>query len=276
MITGTNRRLCSACLLVVAAVVTAFLASGCLWGVVRDAQTGMPVAGAKVSFGCWCECPGYPWPLCGHGATTDANGIYVMDMLPVAPFCLPNDVAGLDSHMTIEKVGYEVGDYYRPAFDCRDNPNASFDDLHSFWEVQNFELVPGKWARVELLSFDISRAERTNPASYVDVHLDDGDYSCGAAGWYITSPDPPPLRLEVPLDCTIKGGPVEVTVTVEVFGGDERDISTAGFNWTVPEGETGWLTATLDSADAAGPDDSDLEFTAQLRYRALTEDTVLP
>jgi hypothetical protein len=52
--------------------------------------------------------------------------------------------------------------------------------------------------------------------------------------------------------------------------------STASFNWTVPEGETGWLTATLDSADAAGPDDPDLEFTAQIRYRSVTEDTVLP
>ena len=275
MITGANRRLCSACLLAVAAVVTAFLASGCLWGVVRDAQTGMPVAGAGVSFSCPCEHPENPWEMwCGAGATTDANGIYVIDMVPVAPSCRPSDVWA--THMDIRKVGYEVG-YYTPVFDYRDNPNASFDDLHSFWEVQNFELVPGKWVQVMFVSSDISHARVTDEANYF-VEMDAGDCHEWWDG-FITSPDPPSIDREYPDVCTIQADQVEVRVTLTVAEVEvpyNPDVSTAGFSWTVPEGETGWLTATLDSADAAGPDDPDLEFTAQIRYRALTKDTVLP
>jgi len=281
MMTGANRRLCSACLLVVAAVVTAFLASGCLWGVVRDAQTGVPVAGASVSFSCPCEPTQYTWGppvVCRPQATTDANGIYSMDMLPMAPYCRPS--ATWYTSMRIRKVGYEEGyyTYYTPAFDYRDNPNASFDDLHSFWEVQNFELVPGKWAQVMLVSFDISRARVTDEAGYF-VEMDAG-YCNEEWGGDIISTDPPSIDLKYPEGCTIQADQVEVRVTLKVDEVDtpesESDVSTAGFNWTVPEGETGWLTATLDSADAAGPDDPDLEFTAQLRYRSLTKDTVLP
>jgi hypothetical protein len=33
--------------------------------------------------------------------------------------------------------------------------------------------------------------------------------------------------------------------------------------------ETRWRSATLDSADAAGPDDPDLTFTASLEYRSV-------
>jgi hypothetical protein len=36
-----------------------------------------------------------------------------------------------------------------------------------------------------------------------------------------------------------------------------------------PSLETRWLSATLDSADAAGPDDPDLAFTASLEYRSV-------
>jgi hypothetical protein len=96
---------------------------------------------------------------------------------------------------------------------------------------------------------------------------------------FITSPDPPSIDHEYPDVCTIQADQVEVRVTLTVAEVEvpyNPDVSTAGFSWTVPDGETGWLTATLDSADAAGPDDPDLEFTAQIRYRSLTEDTVLP
>ena len=36
-----------------------------------------------------------------------------------------------------------------------------------------------------------------------------------------------------------------------------------------PSSSTSWLSATLDSADAAGPDDPDLAFTAELQYRSV-------
>jgi len=282
--TGANRGRCLACLLVVAAVVTAFLASGCLWGVVRDAQTGMPVAGAEVSFSCPCETPQYQYPQypypynmplpCGAGASTNANGIYVIDMLPVAPTCAANSFL-VGSHMT---TGYDdgfEGGSYTGVFDFRDNPNASFDDLRSFWEVQNFELVPSGFpppAEVQLVSFDISRARVTDIAHYL-VEIDAG--RCNDR-WdeYITSTDPPSINLEYPQlwGCPIDADQVEVRVTLKVHEAgtptSESDVSTAGFNWTVPRGATGWTTATLDSADAAGPDDPDLEFTAQIRYRA--------
>ena len=289
MMTGMNRRLSSACLLALAAVVTAFLASGCLWGVVRDAQTGAPIAGAKVSFSCPCRTPtDDPWDSeCSGGgrvgvaglATTDANGIYVIDTLRLASDCPPSGFwAG---SMFTHKVGYRSADY-SPLFDYIDNPNASLDDLHSFWEVQNFELVPARWGEVEVVSFDISRSHVTHEAKYhvfvqaIPPSPVAGRCSIDGTG-YMASSDPTPIELEDPLGCVFEGDEVEVSVTLMlVIPHSTEQESTASFNWTVPEGETGWLTATLDSADAAGPDDPDLEFTAQIRYRSLTEDTVLP
>jgi hypothetical protein len=262
-------------LLAGAAVVTAFLASGCLWGIVRDARTGTPIAGATVSFTCQC---GY---LCGGAAMTNASGIYVIDMLPVIPSCFSDGA----SWMKIRKVGYVDG-YYTPVFDYRDNPNASFNDLHTFWEAQDFQLVPGKWAQVELLSLDMSlpifypRPRLIEEAEYqvkLRPAIGTREMSCEehSAEGSITSADPPPVEFGSALSCTYQADQLEVTVTLEVSEVDaqvgEGDVSTAGFGWAVPDGETGWLTATLDSRDAAGPDDPGLEFTAQIRYRSVTQ-----
>jgi hypothetical protein len=218
--------------------------------------------------------------MCLAAPTTDANGIYVIDMVPLASGCQP--IGFSFPTLGIRKVGYELAGR-TIMLNYRDNPSASFDDLHSFWEVQNFELVPGKWAQVELLSFDISRARVTNEAEYL-VSLKtpqvEGAFCRGEANGYITSPDPPAIEPEQELRCGFQSDQVHATVTVSVVEtgspGRRSDVSTAGFSWTVPDGDTGWLTATLDSADAAGPDDPDLEFTAQIRYRSVTEDSVLP
>jgi hypothetical protein len=266
----------------------ALLTSGCLWGVVRDARTGAPVAGAHVLFSCPCRTPtDNPWDSeCSGGgrvgvgwqATTDANGIYVIDTLPLVSDCPPSSFwAG---SMFTYKVGYRSADY-SPLFDYIDNPNASLDDLHSFWEVQNFELVPARWGEVELVSFDISRSRVTHEAKYhVSVQAIPpspvaGGCSIDGTG-YIVSSDPTPIELEDPLGCVFEGDEVEVSVTLMlVIPHSTEQESTASFNWTVPEGETDWLTVTLDSADAAGPDDPDLEFTATVRYRAVTAETTL-
>ncbi len=53
-------------------IAVAFLTSGCLWGVVTDAETGIPLGGAKVRV--------LDSENQGFEATTDSNGIYVFDL----------------------------------------------------------------------------------------------------------------------------------------------------------------------------------------------------
>jgi hypothetical protein len=91
-------------------------------------------------------------------------------------------------------------------------------------------------------------------------------------------PAPPQV---LSLECSVPGDTLEVRVYVGVrrrwvpashyAGIEEQDNSTAGFSWDAPSSATSWLSATLDSADAAGPDDPDLEFTASLQYRSVME-----
>jgi hypothetical protein len=52
-------------------IATAFLASGCLWGMVTDAETGAPVGGATISY---ADSAGQTGTT-----TTDANGMYSFD-----------------------------------------------------------------------------------------------------------------------------------------------------------------------------------------------------
>ena len=88
----------------------------------------------------------------------------------------------------------------------------------------------------------------------------------------ITSTDPPPQALS--LECSVPGDTLEVRVYVGVRRSGkspEHDNSTAGFSWDAPSSATRWLSATLDSADAAGPDDPDLTFTASLEYRSVVD-----
>jgi hypothetical protein len=69
-----TRRVCSYCrrpLVAVLCIGTALLASGCLWGMVTDAETGAPVGGATIRY---ADSTGQT------GTTTaDANGIYSFD-----------------------------------------------------------------------------------------------------------------------------------------------------------------------------------------------------
>jgi peptide methionine sulfoxide reductase MsrA len=51
----------------VLSITTVFLASGCLWGVVRDTETGAGVAGATVS---WTDSEGR-----SHSTVTDSGGL---------------------------------------------------------------------------------------------------------------------------------------------------------------------------------------------------------
>jgi len=111
-------------------ITTGLLACGCLWGHVRDAETGLEVEGATVS---WVD---------GHGTSNSmttglpfAEGLYIFDW-SVGP--IPN----------YAPVTFQVtAPGYQPLVEQRvlaydDNPNASYDDWSSIWEIQDFSLVP--------------------------------------------------------------------------------------------------------------------------------------
>jgi len=71
MILGRSRSRYQGLLVLLFSIATAFLASGCLWGVVTDASTGAPIGGATVSY----------TDANGQTGTTkaDANGMYFFD-----------------------------------------------------------------------------------------------------------------------------------------------------------------------------------------------------
>jgi sugar lactone lactonase YvrE len=108
-------------------IATAFLASGCLWGIVRDADTGDGIGGVTVSY---TDADGNT-----HSTTTNAGGLYAFDIasgpIPVvgsATFDL--SAPGYDSLTATRSIQYN------------DNPNATLANPSSFWEVQHFDLVP--------------------------------------------------------------------------------------------------------------------------------------
>ena len=121
-ISGSRCRLSLAALL---GVVLALLASGCMWGVVRDADTGAPLSGAKVTYK----------DSYGQTAstTTDANGFF--------GFGAPTSVAPAMGSVTftIEAPGYQtLAEARTVAYD--DNPAATLDNLSSFMEAQPFSV----------------------------------------------------------------------------------------------------------------------------------------
>lgn len=107
--------------------VGALLASGCMWGVVTDANTGAPISGAQVSY----------TDSQGRSATamTDANGVYAFDStsgaIPaIGPVSAAVSAPGYQTLSEPRQVGYD------------DNPNATVDNPSSFWEAQHFALTP--------------------------------------------------------------------------------------------------------------------------------------
>lgn len=111
-------------------ITTGLLTCGCLWGHVRDAETGLEVSGATVS---WVDGCGL-----SNSMTTGliwAEGLYVFDHLVGLVPC------GNTATFNVTAPGYLPLVEQRPiGYD--DNPNASLPDLSSFWEIQDFSLVP--------------------------------------------------------------------------------------------------------------------------------------
>jgi len=104
----------------------ALLASGCLWGVVMDSDTGAPIAGASVSYA----------DSYGHTgtATTNSKGLYWFDSAtgPIPALGPVNLTVGASGYSPLSLptlVHYD------------DNANASLANLSSFWDVQSFVLM---------------------------------------------------------------------------------------------------------------------------------------
>jgi hypothetical protein len=250
-------------------------ASGCLWGVVTDAETGAAISGATVSY----------TDANGDSATTmtDANGLYSFD-IATGPFPAAGPIS-----FQVNAFGYHSKVAAR-LIEYNDNPNASGEDLSSFWEVQSFNLISSSMTlnTVETISVDIRKVKQPPlvpgaSARYfvrLRAYAEDDPTTpiCDERSpWQtVLYPDPPPAAFS--LSCSAPGPAFRATVTVTVervwpdpYGPGllaEDDISTAELPWVAP-GDT-WANVWLDSADSAGPDDPDLEFDATVRYRAFT------
>ena len=152
----------------------ALLATGCLWGVVKDGATGAPVSGASVTY-----VDSY-----GHTgtATTNSKGLYAFDLaagsIPAAgPVTLTVSASGYDTVSLPTLVQYD------------DNPNASLANLSSFWDVQSFVLAPSG-TRTDMAVTDIypdnqpsgvlwARITNNGPDSLVNAAV---QVSCEATG----------------------------------------------------------------------------------------------
>jgi len=111
---------CRRPLAVILCIGIALLASGCLWGVVRDAETGALIDGATVSY---ADSNGQT-----AQTTTDANGLYAFD-----PANGPIPAVGNVS-LSVGASGYE------PLTETR---LVEYNDgLPNFWEIQSFSLTP--------------------------------------------------------------------------------------------------------------------------------------
>ncbi len=268
-------RYCIAGVIIVPAITLAILTSGCLWGTVRDADTDVGIAGVTVKY----------TDANGHTGTaiTDANGIYKFDQASV-----PIPAAGPVT-FEISRPGYEPLTAAR-LVQYNDNPNATLSNLSTFWEAQGFSLTPHliQTIEVQLTSVDVDKALLAPPnpilTAYVaTLRVYDPNHPstvlCEDATNLtpISSTDPPPQALN--FDCHIEGNAFRAVVTVVmqrqwiVFTPGpvpmfDVDVSTAAFDWIAPELVTNWQNQTIHSTDVSGPDDPDLEFDAQLRYKS--------
>jgi len=259
--------------IVLSTIALAFLLSGCLWGVVKDASTDAPIAGASVTY---TDSEGHT-----KTTTTNANGIYSFDIADG-----DNPAAGAVS-FDITASGYEPMTAAR-LVEYNDNGNATLANLSSFWEIQGFNLTQHlvQKVEIELTSVDVDQALLAPPTPIITAYnavfqaYDPADLTTAlcenASGWRpITSTDPPPLSLD--FDCVIPGDDFQVKVTVVL----QRqwlippnppfmavDVSTAAYDWIAPDPDTSWQNQTLQSTDVATPDDPDLKFEAQIRFQS--------
>jgi sugar lactone lactonase YvrE len=142
------------------ALVAALLASGCMWGVVRDAGSGAGIQGATVSY-------------------TDANGNTGSTTSTIGGLYFFNSTSG-----PIPAVGNVEFQVSAPGFATlttdrtvlyNDNPNATLADLSTFWEVQSFDLASGSATGAidtlkSGLGFPVGAVYNTSGDLYVSEH----------------------------------------------------------------------------------------------------------
>ena len=148
---------CIRSLPVLLAMVVALFSSACMWGVVRDAQTGAPIAGAEVHF--------IDSQFNSREAFTDANGIY--RFLPASE---PGPVAGI-LNVVVSAPGYgALGD--TRTVDFADSPGPCLTDLPNSCEVQSFAIEPrpGRYRNVvKGFSMDFPDGWEIWPSEVVDA-----------------------------------------------------------------------------------------------------------
>lgn len=278
---GSNRsRLFRVLPLLAVAVAASLLFSGCLWGVVRDAENGNPLPGVTVNY---TDANG-----ASGSAVTDANGIFVVDQkngpVPaVGPISFQISEPGFEPLTAARMMQYN------------DNANASLADLSSFWEVQGFQLVREKVQRVQVeipvVDVDSVSLPPAVPGGatilawvYVvraNVYSDPADPSAGGCqdelGQATAPGDPSPLAFGS--DCTVLGDDFRLVATATLIVYTQQGfppvvipyavVSTAAYDWIAPSPNTSWQTVTINSNDAAGPDSASIRFEAQVRFRAV-------
>jgi hypothetical protein len=247
-----------------------------MWGVVRDASTGAPLAGVNVSY---TDVNG------GSGtATTGANGVFVFDQAAgpypaMGPASFHLSATGYEDLTAARQMEYN-------------DSNGSLSNLSTFWEVQSFNLVEHtvQMINFELQTIDVDAIKLAPPAPLLNLYTvglkvyDPADMTTPlceqvSPAQVYTSTNPAAVGLS--LDCDIPGDSFAAKITVvaqqmwQLPGPPNPltnvDVSTIGYEWTAPSPNTSWETVTLGSSDATGPDDPDLSFQAQVRYRAKVE-----
>jgi hypothetical protein len=217
-------------------------------------------------------------------ATSDASGIFAFDQATG-----PYPAMGPAS-FHLSAAGYE--DLTAARLMEYNDSNGTLSNLSSFWEVQSFNLVEHTVQMIifERETIDVDAIQLADPMPLVNVYAvglklyDPADMTTPlceqvSPGQVYISTNPPAVSLS--LDCDIPGDSFAAEITVvaqqvwQTFPGPVShvnvDVSTIGYEWTAPSPNTSWQTVTLGSSDATGPDDPDLSFQAQIRYRAKVE-----
>jgi len=176
--------------LLVLGLALAFAASGCMWGVVRDADSGKPLAGVRITI---TDTQGQTLTT-----TSDANGLFGFGA-PVSASPARGPV-----NFQVDTPGYQTVNETRDVL-YDDNPNASFENMSSFWEVQILGLF----------------------ATPVPFHSDSGDFSVSLpAGWQImenflgvgsVTAIPPSDYLVYPADVSVGSTQLPAGTTLETW-----------------------------------------------------------
>ena len=133
MTAGTRRLPHLPLLMAIMSAAIAFVVSGCLWGVVRDSETGNGIGGVTVTY----------TDSNGNTATamTESHGLYSFDSA-AGPIPSLGPIS-----FEVSKPGYETLTAAR-TIRYDDNPGATLENLSSFWDVQHFDLVAAAAASV--------------------------------------------------------------------------------------------------------------------------------